>query len=141
MNVVLDSNVLVAAVKPTEPAHDEARRVLDTIRARRDVAFVPATALWEIGAALSHSQKTPKGTKFATDFNLTVEFVPIDERLFRAAWAPDIRAPIKGYDRVFISCAVDKAAVLITTDAALLEHGAAFGVRVLRPAEYLNDSR
>lgn len=137
MRLVIDSSVLVSAAKVDEPFHKRSAEFFQRIRERGDEVWAPMTLAWEMGAALDHPGKTPLGTTFDSLFEVGLHFVPIDQDLFRRTWKANLRIPIKGGDRVFLSCALDKDALLISWDEALVKHAGAAGVRAATPEDYL----
>ncbi|MCI0408116.1 MAG: PIN domain-containing protein [Acidobacteria bacterium] len=137
MRLVIDSSVLVSAGKVDEALHKRSAELFERIRERGDEVWAPMTLLWEIGAALDHPGKTPPATTFNRLLDVDLRFVPIDMDLFGRTWRAGLRIPIKGGDRLFLSCALDKEAVLISWDAALVKHASAVGVRAATPEDYL----
>lgn len=137
MRLVLDSSVLVSAIKMDETLHKRSAELFQRIRERGDEVWAPMTLAWEVASALDHPGKTPPGTTFNSLFEVSLQFVPIDADLFLRTWKSNLRVPIKGGDRVFLSCALDKGAVLISWDAALVKRAGAAGVRAATPDDYL----
>lgn len=137
MRIVIDTSVVVSAIKPEEKFHTESVEFLERVREHGDEIWTPMTQLWEIGAALDHPDKTAKGTKFTKFEELHMHFVPIDEGLFQRTWKPDLRVPVKAADRVFLSCSLDKNATLFSWDDNIVRNAAAFGVSAETPDAYL----
>ncbi|MDA2937711.1 PIN domain-containing protein [Acidobacteria bacterium AH-259-A15] len=139
MKIVVDSSVLVASVKEGEAFHKESKDFFREASRRGDEIVAPATLLWEIGAALDHPEKTPKGSKFAKDLGvLDVKFIAVNGKLFQRTWQSDLRLCVKGADRIFLSCALAEEALLVTWDSDLKKNTGAVGVTVLLPTEYLS---
>ncbi len=137
MKLVVDSSVIVSAIKPAEKFHTESIKFFGSVGSRRDEVWTPMTLLWEMGAALDHPGKTPPGTTFHRLFNIGLSFVPVDEGLFQRTWKPDLRIPVKGVDRVFLSCALEKPAVLVSWDENLVRNTASVGVKPQTPPDYV----
>jgi hypothetical protein len=135
MKMVLDSSVVIAAVKREEVNHLAAVTFLEGTRGRGDEVLAPVTALWDIGAALAHPGKTPVGSVFNKTLELNVGFLPVDQALFQRTWDSDTRVPVKGPDRIFISCALDQRAVLVSWDRNLVANARALGVDARTPEE------
>ena len=137
MRIVIDTSVIVSAIKPEEVFHDQSVEFLERVRQWGDEIWTPMTQLWEIGAALDHPGKTRKGTKFHQSFNVSVQFVPIDESLFQRTWKPNLRVSVKAADRIFLSCAIEKDAELISWDDNLVRNASTFAVSAQTPDTYL----
>ena len=87
MKLVVDSSVIVSAIRPDERFHGESLNFLERVKGRGDELWVPMTMFWEIGTALSHTGKVPSGTKFNKTFNVgELKFIPIDQGLFQRTW-------------------------------------------------------
>ena len=138
MRLVIDTSVIVSATKPAEIFHDQSVRFLARVSDRGDEIWTPMTQLWEIGAALDHPAKTSVGTTFHDFGEFEFQFVPIDEGLFQRTWKPNLRVPVKTGDRLFLACALEKGATLVTWDENLVRNAGAFGVTAETPADYLS---
>ena len=129
--------MIVSAIRPDERFHAESLNFLERVKGRGDELWVPMTMFWEIGTALSHPGKVPSGTKFNKTFNVgELKFIPIDQGLFQRTWNGDIHAPVKAADRIFVSCALDQGALLISWDDNLVRNARSFGVSAKKPPEY-----
>jgi predicted nucleic acid-binding protein len=137
--LVVDSCVLIAAVNPREGGHAEATQFFEVAAERGDMLFLPATALWDIGSALSHPGKRQKGSPLAKAFRANVLTVSIDEELFKRAWSAVIKAPVKGADRIVLSCAIDLNCPLVTSDNGILVNSSAFSVKAITPRQYVDE--
>lgn len=133
VKIVVDSSVLIAAVKKEEPHHEATVRFFDRARRRGDDLLAPITVLWDIGAALDHPARTPPGTPLNQAADLAVAFLAVDEGLFQRAWVADARVAIKGPDRVFISFARDQKAIVVSWDRQLLANARSLGVEAVTP--------
>jgi len=134
----VDSCVLIAAVNPADSGHSPAAEFFDVAAQRGDTLFVAATSLWDIGSALSHPGKRQEGSPLNKAFRANVLTVPIDEELFKRAWSV-VKAPVKGADRIVLSCAVDLNCTLVTSDNGLLSNSVTFGVRAITPRQYVDE--
>ncbi len=139
MNIVIDTSVIVSAIKPGEKFHDQSLEFLERVREYGDQIWTPMTQLWEIGAALDHPGKTPQGTKFHKFEELNLQFITVDQELFLKTWKPDLRVPVKAADRVFLSSALFKNAELFSWDENLVRNAGAFGVSAQTPEAYLKN--
>jgi hypothetical protein len=61
VRIVIDTSVIVSAIKPEEVFHDQSVAFLERVRQWGDEIWTPMTQLWEIGAALDHPGKTRSG--------------------------------------------------------------------------------
>ena len=139
MNVVVDSSVVISAIKPNEVHHTQSVTFFEQLHKRGDTVWVPMTLLWEIGTSLDHPGKNPTGTQFNRLFELELQFIPIDEGLFQRTWKPDLRMPVKAADRIFLSCAFDKDALLISWDSNMVRLAKEAGVEGATPQEYVDN--
>jgi predicted nucleic acid-binding protein len=141
MNVVVDSSVVISAIKPKEVHHTQSVAFFEQLHHRADVVWVPMTLLWEIGTSLDHPGKNPSGIQFNRLFDLELQFITIDEGLFQRTWKADLRMPVKAADRIFLSCALDKKALLISWDSNMVKHAEEAGVNGATPQEYVDRVR
>ena len=139
MKVVIDTSVVVSAIKPEERFHNQSIAFLERVHEYGDEIWTPMTQLWEIGAALDHPGKTPKGTKFHKFDELHLQFVNVDQGLFQRTWKANLRVPVKAADRIFISCALDKGGELVSWDDILVHYASAFGVNAQTPNTFLKN--
>jgi predicted nucleic acid-binding protein len=93
MKIIVDSSVIVSAIRPDQVFHTASLEFLNLIRDRGDEVWVPMTMLWEIGSALSHRGKAPAGTKFNKTFDVDLRYIVIDEGLFQRTWTGNTRVP------------------------------------------------
>lgn len=135
--MVVDSCVLIAAAKKKDAFHEQSKQFIRQATNDGNTISIPMTALWEIGAALDHPHKRPLGSQLDKQFSLHVKLIAVDEGLFNRTWIAGLRQVVKGADRIFLSCAMDEAALLITWDTGLKNTAAAFGVTAMTPTEYL----
>jgi hypothetical protein len=136
MKLIVDSSVIVSAIRPDQAFHTASLEFFDRVHSRGDEIWVPMTMLWEIGAALSHPNKVPPGTKFNATLNLSFRYIPIDEGLFQRTWTGNTRVPMKAADWIFVSCALDQHALLVSWDDNLVRNAAECGVVATKPSEY-----
>ena len=64
LRIVIDTSVIVSAINQEEKFHEQSVEFLERARQWGDEIWTPMTQLWEIGAALNHPGKTPKGIEF-----------------------------------------------------------------------------
>jgi predicted nucleic acid-binding protein len=139
MKIIIDTSVVISAIKSDEKFHNQSLEFLEQVREYGDEIWTPMTQLWEIGSALDHPGKTLQGTKFHKFEELNMQFVTVDQGLFQRTWKPDLRVAVKAADRVFLSCALDKGAELISWDDNLVRNAGAFGVNAQTPETYLKN--
>jgi predicted nucleic acid-binding protein len=135
--LVLDSSVLVAAMKPSEPGHADAADLLERLRRARALAevelFAPPELWLEARVAAQKAEKSATGPTLpdvgALLRGLDVELVPMTsvdeidaffERLGRHARD---RAPFaNATDLVYLWVAWRSGAALVTLDRGLLKY-------------------
>ena len=137
MNLVIDSNVIISALKVEEEFHKESVEFINKTTENNEKLYIPTTIFWEVGSTLLHKGKTPKSTKFSKNFEFRASFINIDTDLFFETWNPKLRLFVKGADRIFLSCALYKDAKLVTWDQGLIKNGHLIGVDVITPKRYL----
>jgi predicted nucleic acid-binding protein len=136
MKIIVDSSVIVSAIRPDQVFHTASLEFLNLIRDRGDEVWVPMTMLWEIGSALSHRGKAPAGTKFNKTFDVDLRYIVIDEGLFQRTWTGNTRVPMKAADWIFVSCALDQQAPLVSWDDNLVRKASECGIVATKPSEY-----
>jgi predicted nucleic acid-binding protein len=134
--VIIDTSVIASAMKAAEVHHAEADAFISELKAKNVDVFVPATALWEIGAAMNHPAKRQPGAQINQSFSLPVKAIAVNEPLFQKTFKPH-SLPLKAADHIFISCALDTGYPLVTFDYGMKANASQLGVPVFTPSEFL----
>ena len=135
--LVVDANVWVACIHPSEPGHGEAVAFL--MSAAAEVFVCPALVLPEVsGAAARRSRDHREGTALANQVlaDKRIRFEPLDFGLMHAAGELAAHLFLRGADAVYVAVAKLNDAALVTPDRELrLRSGAE--ITALSPAEWL----
>jgi len=122
--LVLDSSILVAALKADEEKHSECKRLLELIKEGRYFAIEPYTVLVEVVAAVKRRTGSEMlAERIETDLiNMSnIEFLDIVEN--RALGASQIarKSSIRGMDAVVIQICKEMDSRLVTLDDEMVE--------------------
>jgi len=134
---VVDSSVMVAAVKRNEASHLASRVWLSAMRDRGQVITAPVLLLPEVGGAVARATGRRQAARRLTDglrTSAAVEILPITGVLADRAAAIAIDHGIRGSDAIFVALAEARGEALITLDREQLDRGRAV-VAVYRPEE------
>lgn len=151
MRVIVDSSVWAAALKPRDSHHKVSNEFFAEALKRHDELYAPCTLLWEIDASLAHPQKLEKFPLHRGDRRKWImqyyspamrdalrqrKLIPIDQGLFDRTMSL-VCSSVKGADRIFISCALDKNGILISWDQNQVKRASDWGVKAGTPQAYL----
>jgi predicted nucleic acid-binding protein len=126
MKYVLDAAVAVAALRTSEPHHQDALRRCMPLFAGVDEIVVPAIFDVEVVAALARRGARTAGIDrfFETHFS-TRKLVSIGPRAARAARALAARTRLRAADALYVWVAARDGLPLVTLDQEVLARGAA----------------
>lgn len=133
---LLDSCVLISASNQKNTDHELAKAVLARIRSNGDQAAIAATSIWDLVGTLLHPGK-PRPSPLPDAEYIEYDVIPVTFDLFVKTAKEAPRLAMKGPDLVILSCAKYREVPLISSDPAMLKHGASYGVTVLSMADYL----
>lgn len=128
MKLVLDASVAVAAVRPNEPDHLRARARVDAILTGRDELVVPAIFPIEVTSALARRAAWPQPQIAAYVARLLAppcRVVTIGMRSASAASQLAAATRLRAADAVYVWLASKEAVLLVSSDAEILQRGAA----------------
>ncbi|MGQ9625356.1 MAG: type II toxin-antitoxin system VapC family toxin [Anaerolineae bacterium] len=120
---VIDANVLVAVLRPSEPYYLYSRACLYNLITRQASLFCPTLALPEIAAAIVRGtgDEVLARSSIATLYRLDkIMFTPLDEPLANLAAEVAIICRLHGADAVYVAVARQVGATLLTWDTELL---------------------
>ncbi len=116
---VIDASVFLASVQQPEPAHADARALLQQIATRKWQVYAPTIVLPEItGSIARNSGSLARAQNFIWFIRrqIHIEITNVDERLGNLAAALAAQQYIRGCDAVYVALAQMRNAVLITLD-------------------------
>jgi predicted nucleic acid-binding protein len=148
MELVVDSCVVISALIDEDPHHGKASLFFTASVERGDTLWTAATLLWDVAARFVHPEKLKTGATVAEGHDLALRFIDVTSELFYQTQAPThlrvvgnaiymVRSEIRGPDHVFLSCALNKRAPLVTWDGKVLKQAHKFGVAVITPEDYM----
>ncbi len=148
MELVVDSCVVISALIAEDVHHAKASLFFTASVERGDTLWTAATLLWDVAARFVHPKKLESGATVAVDHGVALRFIDVTSELFYQTQAPThlrvvgkalhmVRSEIRGPDHVFLSCALNKRAPLVTWDGKVLEQAHKFGVAVITPEDYV----
>lgn len=137
----LDANIFVRDADPRDPDHTVCHTLLELLATTPVVIVEPLIVLAEVAGALSRELRDPMRGRIVTELLLAlpnVQFVPIDERLARAA--ADVAADhgLRGMDALYVAVAQDYGTTLVTLDGEPRRRAAAV-VTTMTPAEAIRE--
>jgi len=102
--------------------------------------WVPATQCWELAAAVNHPGKVSDPKTLNQQYGVNVKFVDVTQGLCdRTIRVARERMCLKGADRIMLSCALEKNAILVTIDGPLKANAPRVGVTAMTPTEFLQN--
>jgi predicted nucleic acid-binding protein len=91
--LVIDASVLVAAVSPPEPGHEEALLLFRRIHEGRIAVMLPRQFFLEVYAAFSRNPRQVKALGFMTvDKPIKIQFCPLGEAEVQNCWSGSLRS-------------------------------------------------
>lgn len=139
MKLVLDANVLVAAVRTPETDHLPSLHLLQQAERRAVGFFCPVLVLAECAAAIVRQTDRPVLAERAItliDSLSNLRLVVVDDLIARRAMRIAIAQRLRGADAVYVAVAEACGATLVSWDAEMLQRGAAV-VTTMTPADWL----
>ena len=123
MHIVLDSSIIVAALRKQEGKHRECKNLLEKVKSGEFIAVEPFTVLIEVVAAIRRrtgSKELAERVKNDLESIDTIKFVDLVS--FRAEETASIAAliSVKGMDAIIIQIAKEFDAVLVSLDADMM---------------------
>ncbi len=140
MKLIVDSCVFIDAFDPQSPNHPPAVQLLEELRARDLLITMPAHGWFEVQCAfqmLSLEQRFV-GPFIAGRMDYPIELIHIDKPFIEKYAMADIPY-IKAGDHIFVAMAKTNDCPLITSDAKMITISKECGVRVFKPAEFMNE--
>ena len=140
MKLIVDSCVFIDSFDPQSPNYHDAFQLLAELRARDLLITMPAHGWFEVQCALQKlsSEQRFVGPVIAGRMVYPVELIHIDEPFIEKYAMADIPY-IKAGDHIFIAIAKFNDYPLITSDAKMINVSKQCGVRVFKPAEFMNE--
>ncbi len=124
MLLVVDSSVFVAAFRPQETRHDEARSLLISLRSGENAADCPLTVLLEVGAAIRRRTGSLEVATRAVNLLRSVDhlrFSPFDGPSGASALNVAMATALRGMDAIVVARALDLRAPLASFDVEMLQ--------------------
>jgi predicted nucleic acid-binding protein len=128
VRIVLDASVAVAAVRPGEPDHVAARARVNAIITGKDELVVPAIFPIEVTSALSRRALWPQAQIAAYVAQLLAppcDLVTIGPKRAQSAARLAGTIRLRAADALYVWLASREGAPLVTSDAEILQRGAA----------------
>ncbi len=116
---VIDASVFLASVQPPEPAHADARVLLQYVATKKWQVYAPMIVLPEITGSIARNTGDLAHAQNFIWFirrQIHIEIVNIDERLGHLAADLAAQKRIRGCDAVYVALAQMRNAILITLD-------------------------
>lgn len=136
---MLDASLLVAAARPSEPFHNEAKALLQRLMSEQVTLHLPIIALAEIAAAISRGVGDEQlALQVVAEYRDLPQLsrIEVDERLGDRAAEVAARYRIRGCDAVYVALADLKHAALVTLDRQQRER-ASSALMAYTPSEVL----
>jgi predicted nucleic acid-binding protein len=121
--IVVDANVFVANLRPSEPHHAEAAAFLAYAREKELTVAVPIITPVEVAGAIARGTRRAALGRRAARLLLeahNVQLVLIDESLAETAVNLAADHQLRGYDAIYLALAQQLAAPFVTLDAELM---------------------
>jgi predicted nucleic acid-binding protein len=122
MDLVLDSSVIVAALRKEESKHVECKRMLERVKSGEILALEPYTVLVEVVAAIRRRTDSRKlAERVKRDLLHILDFWEFTS--FRAEKACDLanKTAVRGMDAIIIQIAEEFDAPLVSLDKEMME--------------------
>ena len=138
--LIVDSCVFIDTFDPPSHNHYDAVQLLETLLDRNLTITMPAHGWFEIWGTLKliTSEKKFVGPIFDGGREYPIELIHIDKPFIEKYTRADIPY-IKAGDHIFVAMAKTNDCPLITSDAKMIEVSKKCGVRVFKPAEFMNE--
>ena len=135
MKVVLDSNILIAALNKNDSMHAECCDLIEKLMREGWEVIAPVVHLWEMDAYRRHPEKSKTHVSNGTaSFKVTT--YDVTSGLYARTYSSQT-ANITGADRVFVSLAKDHGAPLVTNDGRILRDAHLLGAHAMSVADFL----
>ena len=128
MRFVLDASVAVAAARPKEPSHSEARALVARVLGGQDEIVVPAIFPIEVAAALARVGEPVRAIHAYVDALMGVvsEVATIGPQRARRIRDMAIESRLRAADAICVWLAAHESIPLCTLDKEMAERGAGF---------------
>ena len=138
--LLVDSCVFIDWFDPKSPNYQAAKQLLEELRARDLLITMPTSGWFEVECAFKKLGLEQRFVGPVIDGRLEypIEFIDIDKSFIEKYAMADIPY-IKAGDHIFIAIAKFNDYPLITSDKTMIDVSKQCGVRVFKPAEFMNE--
>lgn len=138
MQIVIDTNILIAALNIDDCRHAEVKQLVNLLRQGSYEILAPALVLWEFYAYNDHPEKSRIHNQ---DVDIAIQFtsIPVTQELFANTYTRAL-VGVTGADRVFISVAKEFNVPIITNDKTILNKASQLGVQAISASNFIHQA-
>jgi predicted nucleic acid-binding protein len=126
MRYVLDACIAVAAMKPREPLHAEAKRRIERLQAGEDELVVPSLFTAEVASALTRNDVNPdRVAAFLSELLAEATVVTVGPKLSWQIARVAMRTRLRGGDAAYVWLASREGVALVTADDEIIARASA----------------
>lgn len=140
MNLTLDANIIVSAVRETEVYHRESIEFLREIELREAAIYCPNLIVTECGSAIARrtgNRDLAERTVALIYMLPNLVLLPIDNSVSNRATEISISERLRAADAIYVAIAESSDSTLISWDAEILQRGGVI-VPTNTPIEWIN---